>query len=120
MQITAIHNIEQHRKMLARVEELWDAKPNTNEHNELEVISILIEKYEDENYPIDNPDPVTAVEFYLQQNGLGQADLSRILESRSRASEFLNRKKDLSIKQIRILHKEMGISADILIEPVTA
>jgi len=118
MRITAIHNTADHRSMLSKIEALWDAKPNTAEHDELEVLSILVEKYEEKTFPISDPDPVQAVLFYIEQNGLKRADLGKTLGSRSRASEFLNRKSDLSITQIRKLHDEWHIPADILIQPV--
>ena len=79
---------------------------------------ILVEKYEEEAFPISDPDPVHAVLFYIEQNGLERANLGKTLGSRSRASEFLNRKSDLSITQIRKLHKEWHIPANILIQPV--
>jgi len=118
MQIAAIHNTEDHHAMLLKIESLWEAEPNTAEHDELEVLSILVEKYEEEAFPISDPDPVHAVLFYIEQNGLERANLGKTLGSRSRASEFLNRKSDLSITQIRKLHKEWHIPANILIQPV--
>lgn len=118
MQITAIHNAKDHRVMLLKIETLWDAEPDTAEHDELEVLSILVEKYEEQAFPISDPDPVQAVLFYIEQNGLERADLGKTLGSRSRASEFLNRKSDLSITQVRKLHEEWHIPADILIQPV--
>lgn len=118
MEITPIHDDKTHKNMLARIEMLWDAEEGTPEHDELEIISILVDNYEKEQFPIDDPDPVQAVLFYMEQNGIAKSELGKILESRSRASEFLNRKKDLSISQIRKLHNEWQISADILIQPV--
>ena len=118
MKIAPIHNDETHKEMLARIEELWEAEAGTPEHDELEVLSILVDNYEKEAFPIEAPDPVQAVLFFMEQNGMDRAELGKTLGSRSRASEFLNRKHDLSIKQIRTLNKEWNIPADILIQPV--
>ena len=100
------------------VENLWDAKPGTAEADQLEVLGILIDQYEAQQYPIAAPDAVEAVLFYMEQNGLERAELGRLLGSRSRASEFLNHKTSLSLTQIRKLNEVWSIPADILIQPV--
>lgn len=100
------------------VENLWDAKPGTPEADQLEVLGILIDQYETQQYPIAAPDAVEAVLFYMEQNGLERAELGKLLGSRSRASEFLNHKTSLSLTQIRKLNEVWGIPADILIQPV--
>lgn len=100
------------------VENLWDAKPDTPEADQLEVLGILIDQYEAQQYPIAAPDAVEAVLFYMEQNGLERAELGKLLGSRSRASEFLNHKTNLSLTQIRKLNKAWGIPADVLIQPV--
>ena len=100
------------------VENLWDAKPGTAEADQLEVLGILIDQYEAQQYPIAAPDAVEAVLFYMEQNGLDRAELGKLLGSRSRASEFLNHKTSLSLTQIRKLNEVWGIPADILIQPV--
>ncbi|RCK41413.1 type II toxin-antitoxin system HigA family antitoxin [Thalassospira profundimaris] len=100
------------------VENLWDAKPGTPEADQLEVLGILIDQYEAQQYPIAAPDAVEAVLFYMEQNGLERAELGKLLGSRSRASEFLNHKTSLSLTQIRKLNEVWGIPADVLIQPV--
>lgn len=100
------------------VENLWDAKPGTAEADQLEVLGILIDQYETQQYPIAAPDAVEAVLFYMEQNGLERAELGKLLGSRSRASEFLNHKTNLSLTQVRKLNEAWGIPADILIQPV--
>ena len=107
-----------HEAAMELVENLWDAKPGTPEADQLEVLGILIDQYEAQQYPIAAPDAVEAVLFYMEQNGLDRAELGKLLGSRSRASEFLNHKTSLSLTQIRKLNEVWGIPADILIQPV--
>jgi len=107
-----------HANYLARAYELMqmDLKPNSKESDELEVLSILIESYEKEKYPIEPPHPIEAILFRLDQLGMSQGDLSKLLGSRSRASELLQGKRRLSISMIRKLNQHLGISAEILIQ----
>lgn len=103
---------------MEQLEKLWDAKPGTPEADQLEVLGILIDQYEAQQFPIAAPDAVEAVLFYMEQNGLDRAELGKLLGSRSRASEFLNHKSSLSLTQIRKLNEAWGITADVLIQPV--
>ena len=103
---------------MEQLEELWEAKPGTPEADQLEVLGILIDQYEAQQFPITAPNAVEAVLFYMEQNGLDRAELGKLLGSRSRASEFLNHKSNLSLTQIRKLNEAWGIPADVLIQPV--
>jgi len=109
---------EDHDKYLARAYDLiqMDIKPDSKESDELEVISILIEAYEKENFPIEAPNPIQAILFRLEQLGMTNSELSKLLGSRSRTSEILNGKRKLSIGMIRKLNEELGISAETLIK----
>lgn len=100
------------------IETLWDAKPGSPEADQLEILCILIDQYETAQFPISSPDPVEAVLFHMEQNGLERKELGELLGSRSRASEFLNHKSSLSLTQIRKLNEVWKIPADILIQPV--
>jgi HTH-type transcriptional regulator/antitoxin HigA len=108
----------QHDKYLARAYDLMqmNLEPNSKESDELEVLSILIEAYEKANYPIEAPNPIEAILFRLDQLGMSKSDLSKLLGSRSRASEILRGKRKLSIAMIRKLNQELGISAQTLIQ----
>lgn len=101
----------------AQVERLWGAKPGSKDGDRLEVLSILIEAYEDAHYPMDPPDPIAAILFRLEQQGLDRKALTRIVGSRGRVTEILGRKRDLSIRMIRKLNAELRIPAEILIRP---
>jgi len=100
---------------LSRIEELMDAKKNTPEADELELLTALVEMYEDKHYPMDLPDPIDAIKFRMEQLGLNQQGLVPFIGSRSKVSEVLNRKKSLTLAMMRALHNGLGISADVLL-----
>jgi HTH-type transcriptional regulator/antitoxin HigA len=106
-----------YRKALAEVERLWGTKSGTREGDRLDVLATLIDAYETEHYPIDPPDPVEAIKFRMEQQGLSRKDLEPLIGTRTRVAEVLNRKRSLSIGMIRRLHEKLGISADVLIRP---
>jgi len=115
MEIKPIKTDSDYQQALHRLEELFTAKPNTQEGDELEILGIVIEHYEEEHFQIDMPEPIEAIKFRMEQMGLEQQDLTRIIGSKSRASEILNRKRSLSLRQIRLLHKELHIPAEVLL-----
>jgi len=104
-----------HKRALAEVERLWGAKSSTPEGDRLDILATLIDAYEDEHYPMDPPDPVEAIKFRMEQQGLTRKDLETMIGTRTRVAEILNRKRNLSISMIRRLHEGLGISADVLI-----
>jgi HTH-type transcriptional regulator / antitoxin HigA len=99
-----------------RLEAIFDAKPGTPEGDELEVLGLLIDKYEQEHDPIDYPDPIEAIKFRMEQLGYSQSDLARVVGLKSRASEILNKKRKLTLDMIRQLHQELGIPTAVLIQ----
>jgi len=113
-----IKTSKEHDKYLARAYKLMqtELKPNSKESDELEVLSILIEAYEKTNFPIEPPNPIEAILFRLDQLGMSKSELSKLLGSRSRASEILKGKRKLSIGMIRKLNEQLGISAQTLIQ----
>jgi len=107
---------QEHRAALARIDQLMDARAETPEATELEVLAILVERYEREEFPIEAPSPIDAIRFRMEQMGYSQADLARLLNSRSRASEIMTGSiKRLSIGMIRRLHDQWHIPAEVLI-----
>jgi HTH-type transcriptional regulator/antitoxin HigA len=100
---------------LARLEEIFDADPESEAYDELEVLALLIETYEEEYHAMDLPDPIEAIKFRMDQEGLKQADLKPLIGSRSKVSEILSRKAGLSLKMIRNIHRQLGISAEVLL-----
>ena len=101
---------------LARIEEIFDAKPGTPEFDEMELLIALVEKYEDANYSIEAPDPISAIKFRMEQQGLKNKDLIPFIGSKSKVSEVLSGKRELSINMIRKLHEGLGIPAEVLIQ----
>jgi HTH-type transcriptional regulator/antitoxin HigA len=115
MNVTPIHTKKDLRIALERIDELVDVKHGTPEYDELEVLSILVEVYEEKHSPIPPPDPVDAIRFRMDQLGLKQADISKCLGGKNRASEVLSRKRPLSLRMIRNLHKNLHIPSDSLL-----
>ena len=106
-----------HEAALAEVERLWGAKSGTPKGDRLDVLATLIEAYEAKHYPMDPPDPIEAIRFRMEQQGLTRKDLEPMIGTRNRIAEVLNRQRGLSIEMIRQLHDKLGRSADVLIRP---
>ena len=102
---------------LTEIERLWGARVGTPEGDRLDILATLVDAYENERYPMDPPDPIEAIKFRMEQQGLTRKDLEGILGSRTRVAEVLNRRRGLSINMIRLLHEKLGISAEVLIRP---
>ena len=117
MEIRPIKTEADYEAALAEIEELFEAEPGTPEGDRLEVLTTLVEAFEDVHYSIPSPDPVEAIRYYMESRGLVRRDLEPYIGSRARVSEILNRKRPLSLTMIRRLNKELGIPADVLIEP---
>jgi HTH-type transcriptional regulator/antitoxin HigA len=116
-EIRPIRTKRDHEAALKEIERLWGAKAGTLEGDRLDVLATLIEAYEAEHYPMDPPDPIEAIKFRMEQQGLTRRDLEEIIGTRTRIAEVLNRKRGLSIAMIRRLHERLGISAEVLIRP---
>lgn len=115
MNIKPIKSEEDYDKALDKVDVLWGAKKGTTKGDELEVWITLIESYEKKEYPIDAPDPISAIQFYIEQNGIKRTDLNKYFGSRGLVSDVLNGKKNLTLKMIKALHNGLGIPYDLLI-----
>ena len=117
MTVKLIKTKKEYQQAMERLEMLFDAKKGSEEGDELEVLSILIEKYENEHFPIDLPDPIEAIKFRMEQLGYNQVDLAKVVGLKSRASEILNKKRKLSLDMIRQIHDKLHIPTDVLIQP---
>ncbi|MGA9348434.1 MAG: helix-turn-helix domain-containing protein [Anaerolineae bacterium] len=117
MDIRPIKTEADYQAVLEEIERLFDAAPDTPEGDRLEVLTTLVETYEEKHYPIPLPDPIEAIEYYMESRGLSRRDLEPYIGNRGRVSEILNRKRPLSIEMIRRLHAGLGISAEVLIQP---
>ena len=114
MNIKPIKNETNYQDALNLIDKLMNAKPNTDEMDELEILTTLVEVYEEQHYKIDAPDPIEAIKFRMEQEGLKQKDLVAIVGSKSRVSEVLNKKRKLTIEMIRSLHKQLHIPVESL------
>ena len=116
MKIAPIKNEKDYQKALKRLELVFDAKKGTEKGDELEILSILIDKYENEKFPIEMPDPIEAIKFRMEQMGLKQKDLVELVGFKSRVSEILSRKRKLTLDMIRKLHKTLHIPTEVLVQ----
>ena len=118
MNIKLIKTEDDYFSALKRIDELFDSEPNTPEGDELELIVTLVELYEKNNFPIESPTPIEAIKFRMEQLNLSQKDLVQYIGSKSKVSEVLSGKRSLSLNMIRKLSVGLGISAEILIQPI--
>jgi len=116
MTIRPIKTKKDYQLALARLENVFDAKKGTPQGDELEILGILIEKYENEQFPVGLPDPIEAIKFRMEQLGYSQTDLAKVVGLRSRASEILSKKRKLSLEMIRQIHEKLKIPTDVLIQ----
>jgi HTH-type transcriptional regulator/antitoxin HigA len=117
MDIRPIKTEADYEAALKEIEGLFDAVPNTPAGDRLEVLTTLVEAYEEQHYPIPSPDPVEAILYHMESRGLSRRDLEPYIGNRARVSEILNRKRSLSLRMIQQLHTELGIPAEVLLRP---
>jgi len=115
MDIKVIKTEEDYNKSLKRLEEIFHAPIDSLEGDEAELLSILVEKFEDEYYPIEAPDPIEAIKFRMEQMDMTKQELVEIIGYKSRVSEIFSRKRKLTLKMIRNLHEKMNIPYESLI-----
>ena len=116
MEIKPIKSERDYQLALERLEDIFDAKAGTEEGDELEILSILIEKFENEKFQIELPDPIEAIKFRMEQLNYNQSDLAKIIGLNSRASEILNKKRKLTLAMIRKLNEKLHIPSEVLIQ----
>jgi HTH-type transcriptional regulator/antitoxin HigA len=116
MKITPIRNEKDYQNAHKRLEVIFDAKKGTEQGDELEILSILIDNYENEHFPIGMPDPIEAIKFRMEQMGMKQKDLAEIFGFKSRVSEILNKKRKLTLDMIRKLSANLHIPTEVLIQ----
>ena len=118
MKLKLIKTEEEYQKALKRLDKIFHAKKGTKEQEELEILVMLIQRYEDETVgEFPDPDPIEAIKFKMEQMDMSQKDLAEVIGLKSRASEILSRKRPMSINIIRKLSRALSIPADILIQP---
>lgn len=116
MKIKPIRTQNDYKAALAQIESIFDAKPNTPRGDLLDVLTTLVEAYEEKHYKIDFPEPVDAINYWMESHGLTRKDLEKYLGSRGRVTEILNKKRGLSLQMIQKLYQGLHIPAEILIK----
>lgn len=116
MKIAPIRNEKDYQSALKRLELIFDAKKGSENGDELEILSILIDRYENENFPIGMPDPIEAIKFRMEQMGMKQKDLAEVVGFKSRVSEILNKKRKLTLNMIRKLNRTLHIPTEVLVQ----
>jgi len=116
MEYKVIKTESEYNLALERLEAIFDAEVNSPEGDELELLSLLIENYENIHYPIELPDPIEAIKFRMDQLGYKPKDLAKVLGFRSRVTEVLNKKRKLSLDMIRRLNRDLNIPTEILVQ----
>ena len=115
MHIHPIRTETDHDSAVARIAELIQAKPYTPEGEELDILATLVDAYKAKHHAIAAPDPIAAIEFRMEQQGLTRKNLEPLIGSRARVSEVMTRRRPLTLAMIRRVRNELGISADVLI-----
>lgn len=116
MQIKPIRSEKEYRQALDELSVVFASTKGSLEYDRAEILEILIEDYENKNYPIDEPDPIEAIKYSMEENGMNQTELGRIIGDKAKASLILNRKRKLSLTMIRNLNKRLNIPLNILIK----
>jgi HTH-type transcriptional regulator / antitoxin HigA len=117
MELRPIRTKTDYEAALRAIEALFDAAPNTPECDRLDVLSTLVEVYEQREFPIALPDPIEAIQYYMEARGWTRRDLEPCIGSRARVSEVLSRKRSLTLEMVRRLNQQLGIPAEVLIQP---
>ena len=115
MRLKPIRNDEELDRALERIGELWGAEPGTTRGDELDVLMLIVEKYEEEHFPIPASDPVEAIKFLMEQNDMSRKDLEPYIGARGRVSEVMNKKRNLTLPMIKRLHEGLKIPYESLI-----
>jgi HTH-type transcriptional regulator / antitoxin HigA len=117
MELRPIKTESDYQNALREIETLFDAEPNSPECDRLDILTTLVEAYEQKHYPIEAPDAISAIFYYLESRGLSEQDLAVSIGSQQEAAAILNRQKPLTLDIIRLLNQDFNISAEILIKP---
>ena len=119
MELKPIKTEDDYQKALRRLEVIFNAPANTKEGDEAEILSMLIDNYENEFYPIAAPDPIEAIKIRMEELNLQQKDLVGVIGGKSRVSEILNKKKRLTLEMVRKLETLLQIPASVLVSNYT-
>ncbi|GAB4524257.1 MAG: type II toxin-antitoxin system HigA family antitoxin [Pleurocapsa sp.] len=117
MELRPIKTESDYQNALQEIERLFDAEPNSQEYNRLDILTTLVEAYEQKHYPIEAPDAISAILYYLESRGLSEQDLAVSIGNKQEVTEILNKQRPLTLDIIRRLNQDFNIPAEILIQP---
>ena len=117
VEVNPVRTEQDHEAALAEIEGLMAARPGTPEGDRLDVLVTLVQAYEAEHHAIEAPDPISLLQFVMEQRGLDRAALQPMIGDRGRVSEVMARKRPLTLAMIRRLHETLGLPAEILVRP---
>jgi HTH-type transcriptional regulator/antitoxin HigA len=117
MKLKPIRSEAEYEQALAEIERLFAAEAGTPDGDVLDMLTILVEAYEKGRYDLPKPDPVEAILHHIESRGLSRKDLEPFIGTRARVAEIINRQRSLSLAMIQKLHSDLGIAADVLIQP---
>jgi len=117
MEIRPIHNKKDYKAALQEIDLLWDAPAKSAQADRLEVLTLLVEQYERQQYPMEDVDPIEFIEHVMQSKGLTRKDLEPMIGPRGRVADILNRTRPLTLEMIRRLVSELGMPAEVLVKP---
>ena len=117
MELRPIKTELDYQNALQEIEQLFDAEPNSPECDRLDILTTLVEAYEQKHFPIEAPDPIEAILYYLEARGLSDRDLESSIGNSEQIEAILNRQQPLTLDAIRRLNKNLGLPAEILIQP---
>jgi len=111
-----IKNEEQYMEVLSRIDEIMDVEPNTPEADELDLLSLLVENYEEKNFPHPNPSPIDVIKYYIEVRGLKQKDLVGIIGDKTLVSRVINGERELNLRMVKNLHDKINIPYSLLLQ----
>ncbi|MGB5714254.1 MAG: transcriptional regulator [Waterburya sp.] len=117
MELRPIKTESDYQNALQEIEKLFDAKPDSPELDRLDILTTLVEAYEQQHYPVDAPDAISAILYYLEARGLSHQDLAASIGEIEQVTAILNRQQPLNLDAIRRLNQDFGIPAEVLIKP---
>ena len=117
MELRPIKTESDYQNALKQIEKLFDTEPNSPECDYLDILTTLVEAYEQKNHPIEAPEPISAIRYYLETRGLSEQDLHIIIGTEEQTRAILSKQQPLTLDIIRSLNQNLGIPAEILIKP---
>lgn len=117
MELKPIHTKKDYQAALAEIERLWDAPAKSSDADKLDILALLVERYESIHYPIPDPDPIEFINHVMESRGLTRKDMEPYIGARGRVADILNRTRPLTLEMIRRLTVNLKLPAEVLVKP---